>query len=158
MLNIDVRPIKTNQELEDMYYQRWLVLRDPLGMERGTEKDKYDTSAFHLVAVYNDTVIGSARLRELSEGLGSIAYVCVLNEFHNRGIGTTLIEELIEKAKEKNLRTLRVMTRLDALKFYKKLGFSQTGESFNYLDIPHLFMYLTLPSPLTLDGDFLPNT
>lgn len=101
MFNIEVRPVKKETELDDMYYQRWLVLRAPLGMDRRTEKDKYDNSTFHLVAVCNERVIGSARLRELSEELGSIAYVSVLPEFCNQGIGTKLIEKLIEKAKEK---------------------------------------------------------
>ena len=144
MLNIEVRPVKNQQELEDMYYQRWLVLRAPVGMNRGTEKDKYDSSAFHLVAVCNGRVIGSARLRELSEELGSIAYVSVLPEFRNQGIGTKLIEKLIEKAKEKNLKRLRLMTRLTALDFYKRLGFLETGELVNFLDIPHMFMVFNM--------------
>ncbi len=144
MPNIEVRPIKNKKELDDMYYQRWLVLRAPLGMERGTEKDKYDDSAFHLVALCNDKVIGSARLRELSQELGSIAYVCVLSKFHNQGIGTKLIKELIETAKKKNLKRLRLMTRISALGFYQRLGFSETGEPFVYLDIPHTFMYFNV--------------
>ncbi len=144
MFNIQVRPVKNGTELDDMYYQRWLVLRAPLGMERGTEKDKYDNSAFHLVAVCNDRVIGSARLRELSEELGTIAYVSVLPEFCNQGIGTKLIEKLIEKAKEKNLKSLRLMTRVSALGFYKRLGFTDIGEPFCFLDIPHKFMCLKI--------------
>jgi ribosomal protein S18 acetylase RimI-like enzyme len=145
MLKIEVRPVQTKKELDEMYYLRWLVLRAPLGMERGTEKDKHDDSAFHLVALYNDKVIGSARLRELSPELGSIAYVAVLPEFQNQGIGTKLIEQLIEKAKEQNLQTLRLMTRLSALGFYKRLGFSAQGTSFDYLGIPHIFMFLNCP-------------
>lgn len=144
MLNIEVHPIKNKQELDDMYYQRWLVLRAPLGMDRGTEKDKYDDSSFHLVAVCNDKVIGSARLRELSAEMGSIAYVSVLPDFRNQGIGTQLIKELIETAKQKNLKYLRLMTRISALEFYKKLGFSETGKPFVYIDIPHVFMCCNL--------------
>jgi ribosomal protein S18 acetylase RimI-like enzyme len=141
---IEVRPIQNKQELDEMYYQRWLVLRSPLGMDRGTEKDKYDDRAFHVVAVCHDKVIGSARLRELSEELGSIAYVSVLPEFQNQGIGTKLIQELIETGRKKNLKRLRLMTRINALGFYKKLGFSETGKPFVYLDIPHIFMGFNL--------------
>lgn len=144
MFNIEVRPVKNETELDDLYYQRWLVLRAPLGMDRGTEKDKYDNSAFHLVAVCNDFVIGSARLRELSEELGSIAYLSVLPEFRNQGIGTKLIERLIEKAKEKNLKSLRLMSRMSAFRFYQRLGFSDIGEPFDFLDIPHKFMGLKI--------------
>lgn len=158
MANINVRLIQNKNELDDMYYQRWFVLRAPLGMERGTEKDKYDDSAIHLVAVCDRNVVGSARLRELSEELGSIAYVSVLPDFQNQGIGTKLIKGLIEIAKEKNLITLRVMTRMNALRFYNRLGFLEKGAPFEYLDIPHIFMYLKLPSPLNESGDFQPST
>lgn len=142
MLNVEVRPIQSEQEFDEMYYQRWLVLREPLGMERGTEKDKYDGSAFHVVAICNDKVIGSARLRQLSPELGSIAYVAVLPEFQNQGIGTKLIETLIETAKAQKLKSLRLMTRLGASGFYKRLGFSPQGDSFDYLGIEHIFMFL----------------
>ena len=83
MDNIEVRPIRDNLELGEMFYQRWLVLRSPLGMHRGTEQDSYEATAFHLVAVCNNQIVASARLRELSTELGSIAYVAVLPEFQN---------------------------------------------------------------------------
>lgn len=148
MLKIEVRPVQNQTELDDMYYQRWLVLRAPLGMDRGTEKDKYEDSAFHLVAVCDDKIIGSARLRELPEAIGSIAYVAVLTEFRNQGIGRKLIDKLIENAKQKNLKSLRLRSRISALEFYKKLGFSEQGEPYDYLGIPHILMNLSLQSSL----------
>lgn len=141
---VEVRPVKNEQELNDMFYQRWLVLRSPLGMQRGTEKDKYEDSAFHLVTVCDNQIIGSARLRLLSLDIGSIAYVAVLPEFRNQGIGTKLMEKLIETASEKNLHTLRLMARISAINFYARLGFVREGEFFDYLDIPHIFMYYKL--------------
>jgi predicted GNAT family N-acyltransferase len=148
MDNIEVRPIGDNLELNEMFYQRWLVLRKPLGMDRGTEKDNYEDTAFHLVAVCNNQIVASARLRELSAELGSIAYVAVLPEFQNQGIGTKLIEKFIETAKQKNLKRLRLRSRISALNFYQKLGFSPEGESFDYLGIPHIFMHLDIPISL----------
>ncbi|NEP00439.1 MAG: GNAT family N-acetyltransferase [Symploca sp. SIO2E9] len=142
---IEVRPIQSKRELDDMYYQRWLVLRAPLGMHRGTEKDKHDKSAFHLVAVCEDKIIGSARLRQLSVELGSIAYVAVLSEFRSQGLGTKLIKKLIEEAQEKNLKSLRLMARINTLGFYKQIGFLEQGKIFDFMGIPHIFMYVNLP-------------
>ena len=141
---VEVRPVKNEQELNEMFYQRWLVLRAPLAMPEGTEKDLYEDSAFHLVALCDRQIIGSARLRLLSPEIGSIAYVAVLPEFRNQGIGTSLMEKLIFIATEKNLQTLRLMARKDAINFYKRLGFLPEGEFFDYLDIPHIFMYYKL--------------
>ncbi|MEC4817708.1 MAG: GNAT family N-acetyltransferase [Scytonema sp. PMC 1069.18] len=141
---IEIRSIKNETEFNDMLYQRWLVLRAPLGLPRGTEKDKYEDSAFHLVALWENQIVGSARLRCLSKELGSIAYVAILPEFQNQGIGTKLMQKLIVTSAEKNLKTLRVMARTNVVKFYNHLGFIAEGEPFNYLDTPHIFMYYKL--------------
>ena len=146
MSKFEIRPIQNEAEKEAMYYQRWLVLRSPINLERGTEKDKYDDSALHLIAVYDRQVIASARLRELSTELGSIAYVAVLPEFQYMGVGTALMTKFIQISTEKHLKFLRVMTRINACKFYQRLGFLETGQPFDFLGIPHKFMYFNLPS------------
>ncbi|NEP05264.1 MAG: GNAT family N-acetyltransferase [Okeania sp. SIO2G4] len=144
MQEFQIRLIQNQQEKDAMYYQRWLVLRAPINMEIGTEKDEYEDSALHIIAVYKQKIIGSARLREMSKELGSIAYLCVLSEFQSQGIGTSITKKIIEIAKEKQLKHLRVMTRLSASKFYKRIGFIETGEPFQFLGIPHQFMYFNL--------------
>lgn len=127
-----------------MFYQRWLVLRSPLGMEIGSERDNHEDGALHLIAMCDRKIIASARLRELPAKLGSISYVAVLPEFQNQGIGTKLIKNLIAKAQQKNLKTLRLMSRINAIKFYQKLGFSEQENPFEYLGIPHIFMQLEI--------------
>lgn len=144
MPQVDIHPVKNQQELEEMFYQRWLVLRSPLGMEIGSERDNHEDGALHLIAMCDRKIIASARLRELSPKLGSISYVAVLPEFQNQGIGTKLIKKLIAKAQQKNLTTLRLMSRINAIKFYQKLGFSEQENPFEYLGIPHIFMQLEI--------------
>ena len=148
MSEFQISLIQSQPEKEEMYYQRWLVLRKPINMEKGTERDKYDEdySSLHFIAVYEERIIGSARLRKLSTELGSIAYLAVLPEFQLQGIGTALIKKIIEIAKQKQLESLRVMTRISAYQFYKKVGFIETGEVFQFLGIPHQFMYFNLLS------------
>jgi ribosomal protein S18 acetylase RimI-like enzyme len=144
MPQVDIHPVKNQQELEEMFYQRWLVLRSPLGMEIGSERDNHEDGALHLIAMCDRKIIASARLRELSPKLGSISYVAVLPEFQNQGIGTKLIKQLIAQAQQKNLKTLRLMSRINAIKFYQKLGFSEQENPFEYLGIPHIFMQLEI--------------
>ncbi|MEG3895503.1 MULTISPECIES: GNAT family N-acetyltransferase [unclassified Microcoleus] len=144
MPQLDIHPVKNQQELEEMFYQRWLVLRSPLGMEIGSERDNHEDGALHLIAMCDRKIIASARLRELSPKLGSISYVAVLPEFQNQGIGTKLIENLIAKAQEKNLKAVRLMSRINAIKFYQRLGFSEQDKPFDFLGIPHIFMQLEI--------------
>ncbi|MCH2050027.1 MAG: GNAT family N-acetyltransferase [Trichodesmium sp. ALOHA_ZT_67] len=147
MLKFKISRIQNKQEKENMYYQRWVVLRKPIDMERGTEKDESDDddSSLHFIAVYEEQIIGSARLRQLSTELGSISYVAVLPKFQSQGVGTALIQKIIEIAKEKQLKSLRVMSRLSASKFYEKIGFISTGQQLDFLGIPHQFMLFNLP-------------
>lgn len=150
MPQLDIRPVRNKQELAEMFYQRWLVLRSPLGMEQGSERDSHEDTALHIIAICDRTIIASARLRELSPELGSISYVAVLPEFQNQGIGTKLIQNLITKAQEKNLKAVRLMSRINAIKFYHKLGFTEQENPFDFLGIPHIFMQLEIPSPTHL--------
>ncbi|XZN89108.1 MAG: GNAT family N-acetyltransferase [Microcoleus sp.] len=146
MLQIDIREVNNQQELEKMFHQRWLVLRSPLGMEKGSERDNYEDTAVHLIALCDRQIIASARLRESSPGVGNISYVAVLPEFQNQGIGTKLIENLIVKAQQKNLKAVRLMSRMNAIKFYQKIGFSEQDKPFEFLGIPHIFMQLEIPA------------
>ncbi|MBE9094052.1 GNAT family N-acetyltransferase [Tychonema sp. LEGE 07203] len=144
MPQIDIREVQNAQELEEMFYQRWLVLRSPLGMEKGSERDDREDGAVHLIGMCDRQIIASARLRESSPGLGNISYVAVLPEFQNQGIGTKLIENLIVKAQAKNLKTLRLKSRINAIKFYQRIGFTEEGNPSDFLGIPHVFMQLEI--------------
>ena len=144
MPQIHIREVQNAQELEEMFYQRWLVLRSPLGMEKGSERDDREDGAVHLIGMCDRKIIASARLRESSPGLGSISYVAVLPEFQNQGIGTKLIENLIVKAQAKNLKTLRLKSRINAIKFYQGIGFTEEGNPSDFLGIPHVFMQLEI--------------
>lgn len=141
---IVIRPVANENELSQMFYVRWLVLRKPLGMELGTEQDRYENGSFQLVAVFGDRIIGSARLRKESEILGIISFVTVLPEFRDRGVGTKLIEKLIEKAQQENLQILKLKSRITAINFYKKIGFYEQGGFFDYLTIAHINMEINL--------------
>ena len=141
---IIVRGVKNQEEIEKMLYIRWLVLRKPLGKDKGSEKDKYDNESFQIIAINNNRIVGCARLRKMSLILGSIAYVAVLPEFQNQGIGSKIINKLIEKARNENLEEIKLGSRCYAVNFYKKLGFIQCGEIYDFLGIPHIHMILKL--------------
>ena len=147
MTQLKISLIQSQQEKEKMYYQRWLVLRKPINMERGTEKDKYDDDYYslHFITVCKEQIIGSARLRQFSSKLGSISYLAVLPEFQYQGVGTSLVQKIIEIAKQQQLISLRVRSRINASKFYEKIGFRDTSAPFEFLGIPHKFMLLNLP-------------
>ncbi|MEZ2252334.1 GNAT family N-acetyltransferase [Microcoleus sp.] len=38
------------------------------------------------------------------------------------------------------------MSRINAIKFYQKIGFSEQDKPFEFLGIPHIFMQLEIPA------------
>jgi len=145
MIGVEIRAPQA-QELEPMYHQRWTVLRQPLGKPPGSERDRADEAegTYYAIALIEGKIIGSARLRLFEKGIGSIAYVAVLPEFSRQGIGSQLMEFLLNLAQEKGLHTIRLRSRVTAQSFYKKLGFSSTTEPFIHIGIPHVDMKLSL--------------
>ncbi len=141
---IILRFTKDEKDLNQMYYVRWLVLRKPLGKEKGSEQDKYDSESFHLIALYEDKIIGCVRLRSLSQTRGGISYVAVLPEFQYQGIGSRMIKKIIEQAKKENLTTLTLNSRFHCVDFYKKLGFVEAGESLYIVGLLHIPMKINI--------------
>lgn len=145
VIPVDIRPPQP-QEQADMYYQRWSVLRQPLGKPLGSEQDRFDgkKGSDYAIALTEKKIVGSARLRLLEPETGSIAYVAVLPNFSRQGIGTQIIQYLLNRAQAKQFQTVRLRSRLSAQAFYEKLGFTATTEPFIHIGIPHVDMEISM--------------
>lgn len=151
MTLIEIRPPRAS-EYSAMFHQRWLVLRQPLGRPPGSEQDRFDTDEtvprHYVIACAGPRLVGSARLRLLEPGVGSIAYVAVLPEFARQGIGTGLMQALIAIAQQQSMKTLCLRARTSAQAFYEKLGFTATTPPFLHIGIPHVDMQRHVTGPL----------
>ena len=105
---------------------------DPNGLETGCEQGDYE-KAFPLLAFKGEKVLANATLYRVSHGwrrhLGTIRIV-VDPEFHEKGLGTLMINELVDLAHEFGLEKLMVEFPLkahSALAMFKKAGFSPRG-------------------------------
>jgi ribosomal-protein-alanine N-acetyltransferase len=80
------------------------------------------------------------------EGYGRIIIFCVEPGYRNRGLGSSLLKELEERAKANGFNVLRLEVRIEnhnAIEFYKKRGFTITktlkefynddGDAFNMM-------------------------
>lgn len=146
MISVEIRPPHLHEQAA-MYYQRWLVLRQPLGKPLGSEQDAFDGTKgiYYLVALKESLIVGSARLRFFDSREASIAYVAVLPGFSRQGIGTQIIQLILKMAQHQQLTTVRLRARTSAQGFYEKLGFQATTPPFIYIDIPHVEMQIVLP-------------
>lgn len=105
---------------------------DPKVLDQWFEQLNYER-VFPLLALKDDRVVANATLHRVAYGwrkhLGSVRIV-VEPGFHEKGLGTLMINELVELAMEFGLEKLMVEFPLkahSALSMFKKSGFSPRG-------------------------------
>lgn len=103
------------------------------------EWDEHDDTATHFVVFNSDkreNPIACARL--LNDG--QIGRVAVLKHHRQKGIGEALMRHIILFATEHHYPTLFLHAQTQTIEFYRKLGFTDYGETFMDAGIPHRAM------------------
>jgi len=100
------------------------------------EFDGKDHDAVHVLIICSGKYVGTGRL--LKDG--HIGRLAVLKEFRGKGFGTEIVKSLIKEAERNNLKRVYLGAQKHAVKFYKKLGFSEYGETFTEVNIEHVQM------------------
>lgn len=103
------------------------------------EWDEHDATCVHLLALDPaGNPIGTARLLPN----GSIGRMAVLAAWRKTGIGSFLLRQMLNEAKNRRLTQVSLNAQAHALEFYRKFGFNVTGEEFMDAGIPHVTMSL----------------
>lgn len=131
MTDFVVRSPNTSDEFEAYYDLRWRILRAPLGMELGTEKDDKEDGAFHVAVFDGQSIVGVGRLHLNSNIEGQIRYMAIEPKFQGRGIGSLIINTLEDEACRRLLKKIVLDARDSAPIFYEKNGYKVT-ESFTH--------------------------
>ena len=115
-------------------------------MPEELEIDEFDSIAFHALAYSENVCVGTARLHLNDDGSGQIGRMAVLPSFRNKGLGSQIMEVLIETAKSQGISSLILHAQVSAIPFYEKLGFIANGPIYNEAGIPHRNMMMVLPT------------
>jgi len=108
---------------------------------RELELDEWDECCEHAVACDSrGEAIGTARLQPD----GRIGRMAVLGEWRRRGVGSALLEALLERARKRSIRRITLHAQTHAVAFYRRFGFNERGEEFLDAEIPHVEMTLEL--------------
>jgi predicted N-acetyltransferase YhbS len=85
-----------------------------------------------LVCECDGTVVGSLRYHVVMENIAYLSRFGVLPEFHGRGIGGALVDEVVRACKEQSLRAIALHTSSAVhctMRFYYRMGFFAAGIS-----------------------------
>ncbi|BAO44413.1 GNAT family N-acetyltransferase [Thiolapillus brandeum] len=98
------------------------------------EWDGIDDQCLHMLAEdKSGNPIGTGRL--LPDG--HIGRMAVLREWRGRGVGSALLQALMQEGEKQGFRNMVLAAQLQAMPFYEKAGFTAEGEIFDDAGIPH---------------------
>lgn len=106
---------------------------------KALEWDDLDATALHVVATDSaGNGIGTGRLTVD----GQLGRMAVLADWRNQGVGSALLDRLIELARHHGRGPLFLNAQEQAIPFYQQHGFHCVGRTFFEADIPHRRMEL----------------
>lgn len=131
-LSIDV-----TQDLEACLKLRFEVFVDEQGVPVEEERDALDDTATHLLALQDDTPVGTARI-VFQDDTAKIGRVCVVKTARGTGLGAKLIEACVSVAgNQAGITRAKLGAQTHAIGFYEKLGFEVYGPVYLDAGIDH---------------------
>jgi predicted GNAT family N-acyltransferase len=107
----------------------------------GIELDDKDAECMHAIAYDVDNkAIGTGRL--LPDG--HIGRMAVVKDWRRRGVGAALLDALIEEARKRGHKEVKVSAQLQAAEFYREHGFEAEGKVYTEAGILHQAMHKKL--------------
>ena len=130
---------QTSREQLEAIRRKVFILEQKIA--EADEFDEADANSSH-VLVFSEKrdAVGTGRI----EATGKIARLAVVAEYREKGVGTAILERLIEEARNRNFDRVFLHAQTHALDFYKKFGFVSEDEVFMEAGIPHVLASLDL--------------
>ncbi len=107
------------------------------------EWDEFDEMARHANVTADNQTIGTGRLI-MNDRIAKIGRMAVQSSRRNQGIGKSILNALIQTAKEKGAQECLLHAQVHAIAFYAKEDFEPHGPIFDEAGIPHVEMRLIL--------------
>jgi YbgC/YbaW family acyl-CoA thioester hydrolase len=120
---------------------RQAVFSEEQGMAAELVADDSDAQALQAVA-YNrfGVPVACGRLLRAAPGLAQIGRMAALATVRGAGLGTAVLDALLEAARERGDREVMLKAQSAAAPFYRRAGFAAVGEPFVEAGMPHLEM------------------
>ena len=133
-------------DLTDVFEIRRKVFVEEQNIPEKIEFDDWDSKALFCV-VYElgakNQSVATGRLIWLSDTQCKIGRIAVLREYRRQSYGDMVVKMLVNKAFMEGAKEVIVEAQIQAVDFYKKIGFVVTGTPFVEADIERVKMTLT---------------
>lgn len=109
------------------------------GLFDNSDADAHDERAIHLVALVDDTVVGTVRLYEQEPGVWIGGRLAVLHG-HRGGTGFRLVQRAVEEARLRGASVFLASVQCPNEPFFRRLGWRTVGEGEELRGMPHVIM------------------
>jgi predicted GNAT family N-acyltransferase len=130
----------TDPAFKDCFRIRLEVFVHEQNVPLEEERDEYDATAWHFLAMLDGAAIGTARVIFKDGGVVRIGRVAVSQSARRLGIGDALMRH-IENAV--SARQFILDAQIQAMPFYLRLGYTAYGDAFMEGGIAHRHMQKT---------------
>jgi GNAT superfamily N-acetyltransferase len=113
--------VDEDSEFEHVYNIRCAVFQRELGMSEDSDMDGHEHISHHYLAWYDGIPVGAGRWRLTMAGKAKIERVAVLPEFRRLGVGSKLMELILNHVPEG--REVVLESPPVAVPFFSKQGF-----------------------------------
>lgn len=132
---MEIRTPDSPAEWDAYYDLRYRILREPLGKERGSERNEGDDMGIHFALYDNNVVKAIARLDKVSPTVCQVRFVAVEKSLQGSGLGKKIMAAVEARGKSDGYQKLILHARDYALPFYEKLGYTLLGPSYKLFDV-----------------------
>ncbi|MBC7912855.1 MAG: GNAT family N-acetyltransferase [Pyrinomonadaceae bacterium] len=137
-----VKKIVLKSDLDKVFQIRKKVFVEEQNCPPELEWEHEDESV-HFLALLDSEPAGAARWRKTDKGF-KLERFAVLREFRGRGVGQTLVKEVLADIPEK-AECIYLHAQLPACSLYEKFNFVKEGPQFEEAGILHYKMVLKKP-------------
>ncbi|MEM6403871.1 MAG: GNAT family N-acetyltransferase [Cyanobacteria bacterium P01_D01_bin.116] len=116
------------------------VFQDEQKVQAELDLDGKDKMCPQLIAYLDNAVVGTARIRYLSDKTAKIERLAVLSYARGNGIGKSLMQKALEILRSENIVEVSINAQEYIKGLHQQLGFEQVGEVFLEAGIPHVKM------------------
>jgi predicted GNAT family N-acyltransferase len=140
---VEIAPVRTADQMAAAYAIRRRVFIEEQRIDPDLERDHYDLSALHVLALDNGQAVGCGRVVLTAAG-AKIGRMAVLQDQRGRGIGRMVLDQLVAMARRNGAKLAYLHAQVPVEGFYLKSGFRPSGPVFQEAGIPHRRMDLPL--------------
>ncbi|MFN3939476.1 MAG: GNAT family N-acetyltransferase [Chitinophagales bacterium] len=127
-------------EMQDLIALRYQILRKPLHLQFTPEQLAGEADFCHFGFYIEGTLVACLMLVPDGDDKMKMKQVAVADHMQGQGIGKKMVTAAERFAYESGYRLIYCHARETAVPFYRSLGYTEKGEQFTEVGIPHYYM------------------